>query len=219
MVVLACLCWNNLDPEILTMLIGQIQVKVLILLVTWAMVCYTIYHVQCCSWHPVSAAFMSIVWFNPLLCILLLDAMRKMSRPFRIALPLAYVMFASQALFYYAFVPGKPIYIFDTHSAVSGGVLYYISEATAQGQLTNTLTSILTLMLRFLLTALLFPDGSAICFPIALKTKKDAVDFVLQLKSVIDTTTMLRFAQRASSSTAVEEGIDPNVELVELSLD
>ena len=64
--------------------------------------------------------------------------------------------------------------------------------------------SILLLMSNFLVVALFFPSGSAICFPVALFVKKEIVGLLNQLKGGVVDNDVWRIAQeRAVTKKAV----------------
>ena len=103
---------SNLQDTNLRLVRGQFQFVIVVLLVLWAAVCDSIWQVKAYGYHPISGALAAVLLNNPLLCILVFDAIKKMSRPFRVGLPLVYTVMVSAWYVRFSYLPREePVFL------------------------------------------------------------------------------------------------------------
>jgi hypothetical protein len=131
----------------------------------------------------IAIAFSVIVW-SPLLMILFLDAMKRQSRLFRIAMPSAYLLYVLTSYINYGYIyQPTPIIQPDTNS--TGSAQHAASAlGTFESQISGSLSSIGLLMLTCLRSAASDKTGGgSINFPMKIaKVMKDTVALILKGK-------------------------------------
>ena len=116
----------------------------------------------------------SVLFWSPLLMVLFLDAIKRQSKLFRIAMPVAYLMFVGFAYIRFGYIQSTPI-MPDTNSKLLATGL------TFEGQIAGALYSIMFLMLTYLGNAFSDASGTAVLFPLNVTTVlKNALPFILE---------------------------------------
>ena len=125
----------------------------------------------------------SVIVWSPLLMILFLDAMKRQSRLFRIAMPSAYLLYVLTSYINYGYIyQPTPIIQPDTNS--TGSAQAASAFGTFEGQISGSLSSIGLLMLTCLRSAASDKTGGgSINFPMKIaKVMKDTVALILKGK-------------------------------------
>jgi hypothetical protein len=127
------------------------------------------------------AICLSLSFWSPLLMVLFLDAMKRQSRLFRLAMPVAYLVFVLAAYIFFGFLAGStPIARQQGTNSTDPGTASYVM-ASFQGQISSSLSSIGFLMASFLYNAMYDRSGTAVHFPLPIVTiQRSTVGLILE---------------------------------------
>jgi hypothetical protein len=179
---LAALCWKNVDWAVTRLLWQQFQFKMVLLLTAHIMVmdAWRLFYSHQSS-TIVSAFCQSLLHWSPLLMVLFLDAMKRQSRRFRLAMPAAYLMYVLTKYLIFGFDHSPtPIPLLVHANSSDAFAAATAALGTFEGQITSSLSSIGLLMLSFFYSSMVDQSGTAVLFPLRFVTvEKNTVQLIL----------------------------------------
>ena len=165
------LCWGRMDWAVMRLVATQMHFKVVVALVLWILIVYPwgIYN-KYNGQYSFSFQYIVVSWmsFQPLVTCLFLDGLKDQSRPFRVAIPVIFVVYVGLQVFIYGFLSGsdngmgRDTLLFNT--TLFGNSLALKPDY----QLASSMQTILFLMVQFLYRAAVTnKDGTCISWPIS----------------------------------------------------
>jgi hypothetical protein len=112
----------------------------------------------------------SILFWSPLLMILFMDAIKRQSKLFRVAMPAAYLMYVLVWYIGYGYIQSPTPIIPDTNSTDWHQRKLESTGTTFESQIASALSTIMFLMLSFVYNAQLDRTGTAVLFPLNITT-------------------------------------------------
>jgi hypothetical protein len=175
------LCWNNVDWHVMTLLSQQFQFRVVGGLSLWIIVMN--------AWRKADgfekrdsvffAICLSILFWSPLLMILFMDAIKRQSKLFRVAMPAVYLLYVMVAYIIYGYIRPPHAIARDINSTATFPTA--AAATTFESQIASALSTIMFVMVSFVYNALHDSTGTAVLFPIRFATVlKNAVPFILE---------------------------------------
>jgi hypothetical protein len=175
------LCWNNVDWHVMTLLSQQSQFRVVGGLSLWIIVMNAWRQVDRKDDSVLFEIGLSIPFWSPLLMILFMDAIKRQSKLFKVAMPAAYLMYVMVTYIYFGYIQSPTPIIPDTNSTDWSQRKLASTGATFESQIASALSTIMFVMLSFVYNALYDRSGTAVLFPIRFATVlKNAVPFILK---------------------------------------
>jgi hypothetical protein len=181
------LCWNNVDWQIMRLLLKQLQFKMVLALALHVIV-MDAWRFASLGEPVLSVICWSVLIWSPLVMILFIDALRRQSKLFRFAMPVAYLLYVIAGYISYGYIRSPhPI---SPNANSTDALTTAAAEATFTGQISSSLSTLAFLMMSFLkntvedaLRAAMNGSvfGSAIAFPMKIATvMKNTVPLLLE---------------------------------------
>jgi hypothetical protein len=137
---------------------------------------------------PVSAITKSGLAMVPFFLILFIDAMKRLSKPFRVTIVVLYSLYVCILSAYFSYFSHSNPMFTSTGAMSTGadGKILTASGFSFESQISAGLQGILILMCNYIIVAILYPDGEALHFPLAVIIKKESVELMLELDGIVD---------------------------------